>query len=190
MNEPEDLTDLLEDDFDGETRVLPKMQHSYPPVAMPPPPKKSDALVWAAVIGTTVLFAIAAVGTAAFFVWQHHRADDASAATTPTVTDTPAATATVAATATPAELEPLAVETSSAPTTHIASGPRGFGTLQTFAIGRGKTIYVDGKPVGVGGAHVKASCGHHSVAVGASKARMYEIPCSGATITVGTPDGT
>ena len=198
MNEPEDLTDLLEDEFDGETRVLPKMQHSYPPVAMAPPAKKSDAPVWAVVIGATFLFGIAAVGSAAFFVWQHHRADD-STATATTAPDTATATATATATdtapatvaATPTEIEPLAVDTKSAPpTTHVASGPHGFGTLQTFAAGRGKTIYVDGKPAGVGGAHVKTACGRHSVAVGSSKARAYEIPCNGAAITVGTPDGT
>ena len=205
MNEAEELTDLsdlLEDEFEFEaaTRVLPKAQMpSYPPVALPPPPaaRKSEAGVWAAVIGLSGVFAIAAVLGAVFLIRAHHTTDadpDTDTATaTATATDTPTATATATDTATapaPAatDIEPLKVAPSA--TVHAApAAPRGHGFLQTFAIGHGKTITVDGKPAGVGGSHVKVACGKHSIAVGSGRARSYDVPCNGSVITVGTPDG-
>ena len=200
MNEPEELplSDLLDDEFEGATRVLPKTaMNSYPPVAMPAsvPPKKSDAPIWAAVFGATFMFAIAAVGAAIFLFVQHRHAgeseDTTTAALAPTATETatPTATATATATETTAQnLEPLALTSPSA-TPHVAYVPHGSGVLQTFAVGRGKTVYVDGRSVGVGGSHIKTACGKHSIAVGSSKAHTYEVPCNGGTITVGTPDG-
>jgi len=197
MNEPEELplSDLLDDEFEGATRVLPKTaMNSYPPVAMPASvPPKSDAPIWAAVFGATFMFAIAAVGAAVFLFVQHRHADESEdttpAALAPTATETATSTPTAMPTETAREkLEPLALASPSA-TPHTAYGPHGSGVLQTFAIGRGKTVYVDGRSVGVGGSHIKTACGKHSIAVGSSKARTYEVPCNGGTITVGTPDG-
>ncbi|HEY1955949.1 MAG TPA: hypothetical protein VGH28_10050 [Polyangiaceae bacterium] len=207
MNEPEELplSDLIEDDFEAmATRVLPKAQMaSYPPIAMTAsvhPPKKSDAPIWAAVVGATFIFALAAVGAALFLFVQHRHADETADTTNATAataeaTDTaaPAPVPTVTATASPTEkLEPLAVSpraTVPVTTVHAAPAPHGSGVLQTFAVGHGKTIWVDGRAAGIGGAHVKTSCGRHSIAVGTSKARTYEVPCNGSAITVGSADG-
>ena len=65
----------------------------------------------------------------------------------------------------------------------------GTGAIRTFAAGAGKAVFVDGHLVGIGAGPLKTACGRHSVAVGEGKARMYDIPCSGSAITVGTPDG-
>ena len=202
MSEPEELplSDLMDDDFEyeGATRVLPKSPHfSYPPVAMsapPPPMKTSNAPIWAALVGVVAVFGIAVLGVGAFLLRAHlrHAAEDAdttTATTAPADTTTTADTATAAPVPTETQLEPLALAAPSA-TVHAHAAPRGNGMLQTFAVGRGKTILVDGKSVGVGGSRVKVACGRHSIAVGSGKARSYEVPCNGSTITVGTPDGT
>jgi len=196
MNEHEELSDLVDDEFEAATRVLPKSAGwSYPPVAMTQaaPPKKSDAPVWAAVAGMSAVFLLAAAAGAAYLVREHLRANDASsesAAAAPTETAAPAETAAPPPVTTQ-PIEPLAPTPSAETTSHAsAPAPRGSGTLQTFAAGRGKTILVDGKAVGVGGAYVKVACGRHTVAVGNGRARSYEIPCNGGLVTVGTPDGT
>lgn len=199
MNDHEQLTDLIDDDSEMATRVLPRTAgYSYPPVALaPPPPRKSAAPIWAAVIGVVAVFGLATVAGGAWVFRDRLRAlafPDSDTATTTTATtpaETPTATTAAAPTA-PEALDPLVVATPSHDaTTHAAATtPHGSGTLQTFAIGRGKTIAVDGRAVGVGGSRVKIACGRHSISVGSGKARSYEIPCNGGVVTVGTPDGT
>jgi hypothetical protein len=186
----EELTDLLEDDLEEITHPKPRTQTaSFPPVALPPP--RSDAPVWAGVLGLTAFFAVAALIGAGLLLRERLRpdSDTATVAATATVTATaaPTPTPTPAPTAT---IAPLELADPPAPKTHAVSAPRGTGTLGTFAVGRGKTIYLDGKPVGVGGTRVKVACGKHRVSVGSGKTHTYSIPCNGSLVTVGTPDGT
>jgi hypothetical protein len=234
--EPEELTELLDDDLEqwasGGTRILPKsmspaslapqsqssqpppsQMQSFPPVAFapsyPPPAARAggSAVVWAAVIGMTTVFAIAAVVGLVFLVRSQSDASSdttqASDTVTTTTTDTtevaaPIATTTVDTAAPIATLEtPTRRESSHVTAPAIVTAaparpqaqPQGQGTLQTFAIATGRPIFVDGKQIGVGGGHLKTTCGRHSISVGAARARNVDVPCNG-TITVGTPDGT
>ena len=210
--QPEELTELLDDDLEmwaaGGTRIMPnprseakpQLTPSYPPVAtsVPPPPAaiaRSNAPIWAAVAGMTGVFLIAAIAGGVLLFTHRDRADAevtstvANATTTATVTTaepeavtlTPAITVTTTATAAPVTTAPAAPI--------VVAAPPKLGMVQTWAVGNGKPIYVDGKQVGVGGGRVKAVCGKHSVAVGTGRAKTYDIPCNGAAIVVGTPDG-
>jgi hypothetical protein len=77
-----------------------------------------------------------------------------------------------------------------APRVHAASSSSGSGTIRTFAAGSGKAVFVDGHLAGIGPGPLKATCGRHTIVVGESKARTFNVPCDGSTITVGSPDGT
>ena len=211
--QPEELTELLDDDLEmwaqGGTRILPKSQlerpkpSSIPPVAfpsVPPPPvvtTTTSAPVWAALIGMAAVFFLAAAGGGIFYAL--HRA---SATTTESVASTsvaPTVTATsepepvtLTTTTGPIEIDtPTATTTQKTPRVAVAAPPPvvRYGTIQTFAAGAGKPVFLDGKQIGTGGARIKAACGKHSVSVGSGKAKTYDIPCSGTPITVGTPDG-
>jgi len=214
--QPEELTELLDDDLEmwavGGTRILnnprsqplpqpqPQLTPSYPPVAytpasIPPPPvatARSNAPIWAAVGGMVAVFMIAVIaGGVVLFMHRSHAETELASTTTvttaepETVTLTPTVTATATVTATP-----TATPTVTAPSAPlvVAAQPK-LGAVQTWAVGNGKPIYVDGKQVGVGGARVKTACGKHAVAVGTGRAKTYDIPCNGAAIVVGTPDG-
>ncbi len=235
--EPEELTELLDDDLEqwaaGGTRILPpsmkqppvstqvsSQQQSFPPVAyasVPPPGMSpgmsgarpsSNAAVWAAVIGMTSVFGIAAILGGVFLFRSHDEANETSttqATEAVQTTDTHVAPPPVVTTDEQTQVAPLAtvaaapVVTSHATTiatTNVATNAAkppvvviGSGTLQTFAVSSGKPVFVDGKQVGVGGTHIKTTCGKHSISVGSGRARSVDVPCSG-TITVGTPDGT
>jgi len=234
--QPEELTELLDDDLEqwaaGGTRILPdsmKQQQlspasqqapqvkpqSFPPVAYapsvpPPATRASNAPIWAAVIGMTSVFAIAAVVGLVVLVRSHASTIEsetsepnvvtANEGTTTTATTAEATTAPPPAVTTdddtdnhaaPAVTLAAPVATHAAPAVVIAPRPQpqGQGTLQTFAVAHGKPVYVDGKEVGLGGTRIKTTCGKHSVSVGSARARTVDVPCNG-TITVGTPDGT
>jgi hypothetical protein len=214
--ETEELTELLDDDLEmwaqGGTRILPKSQlerptqQSYPPVAyatapsVPPPPvaSSSHAPIWAAAIGMAAVFFFASVGGGIFYA-MHRASTTATASTSTTETTTVTTIATT-------EPEHVTLSTTSAPVVVVTPAPTvtatatqktaaiappavvRYGTIQTFAAGNGKPVFVDGKQVGVGGSHMKAVCGKHSVVVGTGKARTYDIPCRGAPLTVGPPD--
>lgn len=207
--QPEELTELLDDDLEmwaqGGTRILPKSQlerpkpDSLPPVAYPsvPPPASLapvaattsvGAPVWAALIGMAAVFFLAAVGGGIFYAL--HRA----ASTTESVASTNATVPAVATTSEPIEIiTPTTTTATTQKTPHaaVAAPPPvvRYGAIQTFAAGNGKPVFLDGKQIGTGGSHIKAACGKHSVSVGSSKAKTYDIPCSGIPLTVGTPDG-
>ncbi len=217
--EPEELTELLDDDLEmwamGGTRILPKSQltPSYPPVAytpesVPPPAPalataapRSSAPVWAAVAGMTGVFAIAAIAGAVVLFMRSDKAlepadtnanaSTVSVASTTTSAVTTTSTDTDAVTVAPTEkVTPTLTETKTATTsTPVVSAQPKLGMVQTWSAGNGKPIYVDGKEVGVGGSRVKTACGKHSVRVGNGKAKTYDIPCSGSAIVVGSPDG-
>ncbi len=216
---PEELTELMDDDLEqwaaGGTRILPKPQQdtspasfaptmqSFPPVAYapsaPPPPAspvKSHAAIWAAVIGMTSVFAIAAIVGAVFFVKARaasepitFTATTSQAATTPPppVVETVETAAPIATLAAP-PVQPTRKTTVAAAAPPPAK-PEGSGMLQTFAAGNGKPVFVDGKQVGVGGTRIKTTCGKHSISVGSGHAKTFDVPCTGAAITVGSPDG-
>ena len=80
----------------------------------------------------------------------------------------------------------------SAPETHArktTSATTGSGTIRTFAAGSGKAVFIDGHLAGIGPGPLKTTCGRHSIVVGEGKARSFNVPCDGSTITVGSPDG-
>lgn len=221
--QPEELTELLDDDLEqwaaGGTRILPKPQQdvspasfaptmqSFPPVAYassPPPPvspAKSHAAIWAAVIGMTSVFAIAAIVGAVFLVKS--RASSEAITFTATTTTATATTTTVAAPPpiVTETVEAAPIATLAAPpvqptrkTTAVAAAPpppvaKADGMLQTFAAGNGKPVFVDGKQVGLGGTRIKTTCGKHAISVGSGRAKTVDVPCTGAAITVGSPDG-
>lgn len=218
--EPEELTELFDDDLEqwaaGGTRILspselalksqpppPPVQavQSFPPVAyapsIPPAPmvQKSSAPLWAAVIGMTSVFAIAAVAGIVFLASSRNEKPETETTTTQASPPPPPVVTETVAVETAAPLATLAVppvQTTTRPSTVAIvtpPKPQGFGALQTFAAGSGKPVYVDGKEVGVGGTHIKTTCGKHSIGVGAARAKTVDVPCGG-TITVGTPDGT
>jgi hypothetical protein len=149
---------------------------------------------------------------------QNEAAHAAAAAVTatPTATETPAPivtataadpTATATATTLGVRAVPHAADTTfgvravppADPATHVStraapsstSAPlAATGVLRTFAIATGRPVYVDGREVGVGGSKIATVCGRHFVAVGTANGKHVDIPCTGAPITVGTPDGT
>ena len=216
--QPEELTELLDDDLEmwaqGGTRILPKSElqrqkpDSLPPVAYPsippaslPPPAvatTTSAPVWAALIGMAAVFFLAAVGGGIFYAL--HRASStteslASTNATPEATSEPEQV-TLTTTSEPIEIvapttTATAQSTQKTPRVAVATPAPvvRYGTIQTFAVGAGKPVFLDGKQIGTGGSHIKAACGKHSISVGSSKAKTYDIPCNGPAITVGTPDG-
>ncbi|HSQ62748.1 MAG TPA: hypothetical protein VLM85_06020, partial [Polyangiaceae bacterium] len=127
----------------------------------------------------------------------------ASPADTTTTTASPAATTHAApepqATTQPQQLHAAAVATTAPPpvahkvdeahTRTTTSATTGSGTLRTFAAGSGKAVFVDGHLAGIGPGPLKTTCGRHSIVVGEGKARSFNVPCDGSTITVGSPDG-
>ena len=189
--------------------LLPVAYPSMPPASIAPvAPSKSNAPLLAALVGMAAVFFFAAVGGGIFYAI--HRA---SSSTTESLASTSAPSVETSApvatseprevTLTPtAEVDTVAVAAPVATTTAtstpkttvvIAAAPAAvvrYGTIQTFAAGSGKPVFLDGKQIGTGGGHLKAACGKHSVSVGSGKAKTYDIPCSGNAITVGTPDGT
>jgi hypothetical protein len=212
------LDDDLEMWAQGGTRILPKSQLerpkpdsvapvAYPSVFPPAPPavtSGTSAPVWAAVIGMAAVFFFAAIGGGIFYA-LHRSASE----TTESVASQSIAVATTSepeqvtltttsdpiAVTTPVVITTTTTATTSAPqkiTPFVAAPPPlvRYGTIQTFAAGAGKPVFLDGKQIGTGGSHLKAACGKHSISVGAGKARTYDVPCTGSTaITVGTPDG-
>ena len=200
----------------GGTRILPKSQlqpqprvkpDSLPPVAYPSiPPAEPVAVastgtpMWAALIGMAAVFFFAAIGGGIFYA-LHRAANNAT-----NETNESAASTNVSATTTSeprqvmvsptTELVTIAAPTATATTHKVASSNVAtpapvvrYGTIQTFAVGSGKPVFLDGKQIGTGGSHIKAACGKHSVSVGSGKAKTYDIPCNGTPMTVGTPDG-
>ena len=215
--QPEELTELLDDDLEmwaqGGTRILPKSElqrakpDSFPPVAYasvpppsvaPPPAAPSSAPLWAALIGMAAVFCLAAVGGGISYALHRASATTESAASTnvtpatTTTSEPEQVTLTPTTTAAPVtNAAPTATTTHKVATSTVAAPPPvvRYGTIQTFAVGAGKPVFLDGKPIGTGGSHIKAACGKHSVSVGMGKAKTYDIPCNGTPITVGTPDG-
>jgi hypothetical protein len=117
----------------------------------------------------------------------------ATSSTTPTVVASASAAPKATSNATSTSLTRRQGSSSTntiASTSTSTSTSLGNGAIRTFAAGNGKPVYVDGKQVGVGGGRITTACGHHMVSVGTGHARGVEIPCNGATLTVGTPDGT
>ncbi|CAN5363205.1 hypothetical protein BH09MYX1_BH09MYX1_09970 [soil metagenome] len=113
-------------------------------------------------------------------------------AATPTTTTTTTAPGTTARAATTAPqsngiagmMSPL--KTGATPT--VTTAAKGDGTLKTFAVAKGKPVYVDGKNIGLGGSTLKTTCGTHNIAVGTGKGKIVDVPCGGS-ITIGTADG-
>lgn len=192
MNGPEPLANLLDDEFEAATRVLPRAAGaSIAPIAGPPR-KSGDAPLWVASLGTAAVVLVAALGVGAYVVREKLATRATAESAEPIPTETATETATSAPPSAPAgSIEPLALPS---PTEVTRARPveavRRTGMVQTFAIGRGQPIWVDGKRAGVGGGHVKIACGRRSIAVGDGRARTYQVPCDGAVVTVGTPDGT
>ena len=210
--QPEELTELLDEDLEmwaqGGTRILPKSQlerakpDSLPPVAYPsmPPPAapvatSSSTPMWAALIGMAAVFFFAAIGGGIFYA-LHRSANETTESAASTSIATTATSEPQQVTVSPTtELVTIAAPKATA-TQKVSSNTVAtpapvvrYGAIQTFAVGAGKPVFLDGKQIGTGGSRIKAACGKHSVSVGAGKAKTYDIPCSGTPLTVGTPDG-
>jgi hypothetical protein len=215
--QPEELTELFDEDLEmwaqGGTRILPKSElqrakpDSLPPVAypsMPPPPpvvatSTSGTPVWAAVIGMAAVFFLAATGGGIFYALHRatNEATESVASTSTAVTTTTSEPQPVTVTPT-TDLVTIPAPTVTATATQKVTSPMvatpapavRYGAIQTFAVGNGKPVFLDGKQIGTGGSRIKAACGKHAVSVGSSRAKTYDIPCNGGTpLTVGTPDG-
>jgi hypothetical protein len=202
----------------GGTRIIPKPT-SEPPVAALPtnpypsyypvafstapkaPRKSSNVAIWVALAGVAVLAFGMMAAVAGFYIYRAHEEQEALATATTTTAQTetqaPIATATeTTATATPKVPEPLVTATATVVTkpspltaTRVPTAT-GTGALRTFSIATGRPVYVDGHEVGLGGSRITTACGRHFVVVGGGKGKTVDIPCTGAPITVGTPDGT
>jgi hypothetical protein len=165
---------------------------------MPPSPVTTTSTppVWAALIGMAAVFFLAAAGGGIFYaihsshppVVESLASTNVSVATATSEPQQVTVTPTTELVTIPA---PTAIATQKvAPTTIATQAPVvRYGTIQTFAVGAGKPVFLDGKQIGTGGSHIKAACGKHSVSVGSGKAKTYDIPCNGTPMTVGTPDG-
>ncbi len=180
---------------------------SYYPVAFstaPKTPKKSsNVAIWVALAGVVVLAFGMMAAVAGFYVYRAHEEQEvalATTATTPTQTETQAPIATATETVPTATVMPKAPEATTATAT-VTKSPSpvtasrvptatGTGTLRTFSIAAGRPVYVDGHEVGLGGSKITTACGRHFVVVGGGRGKTVDIPCTGAPITVGTPDGT
>jgi hypothetical protein len=187
---------------------------SLPPVAyasVPPPPvvtttSTSGTPVWAALIGMGAVFLLAAAGGGIFYAIHRATSETTESAASTSVAVTTTTTTTTSepqqVTVTPTtELALVAAPTTTTTTTTTTAtqkvtstaiatpAPVRYGTIQTFAVGAGKPVFLDGKQIGTGGSHIKAACGKHSVSIGSGKAKTYDIPCNGTPLTVGTPDG-
>ena len=190
---------------------------SFHPVAYAPPRivEKRSAAIWLVPLALFVFAGGVVAAAAGWYVYHTNDLASSSATATddhtsnasdpppPAVTLTTTTTTTIAApeptvTATAATAATTATSTSTGsvfskrsalPTTTTTIAPNA-GSIRTFAAGNGKPIYVDGKLVGYGGAKLATVCGRHLVGVGTSHAKSVDIPCNGATITVGSPDGT
>jgi hypothetical protein len=201
----------------GGTRILPKSElqrqkpDSLPPVAypssVPPPPvaatSTSGAPVWAALIGMAAVFFLAAAGGGIFYALHRAANNTESAASTsePTVAATTTSEpqqVTLTTTSDPVVTTIAPTATATQKVTPSITSPQvqtqapvvRYGTIQTFAVGTGKPVFLDGKQIGTGGSRIKAACGKHAVSVGSGKAKTVDIPCNNGTpFTVGTPDG-
>jgi len=180
---------------------------SFYPVSLSAPvvaPKESHAAIWVALASMFVLALGVSAAVAGFFLYRAHEREQeriAAATTTvttapteveapiPTVTAPPISTASATPSTTHVTQSTKPAPVRAAPTT-TSSTPT-MGALRTFAVASGQPVFVDGHQVGVGGpGKLTTTCGRHTITVGAGKAKLVDVPCSGAPITVGSPDGT
>lgn len=191
--------------------VTPTIQQSYYPVSLPVPSAahgKSHAGIIALIAALAVLVMGAALAVLALVVHRAREVDVAAIAppvetsapvevatsgTTSTstmrVSAAPSTTSTSTNAASTSTRPPVRASTASTIATSTIATSTGTGSLRTFAAGNGKPVYVDNRQIGWGGTKLVAACGKHNVAVGIGKAKSVDIPCNGATITVGSPDG-